>query len=63
MLKIEEEDPPMYIVTLYTRKTEKMDDGKIHQAVISNSDDGDIVKDLIDTRLNDIKNLDRVVVL
>jgi len=52
---IEEEDPPMYIVSVYTRKTEKMDDGKIHQAVITNSDDGDIVKDLIDTRLKDIK--------
>jgi len=51
----EEEDPPLYIVYVYTRKTEKMDDGKIHQAVISNSDDGDIVKDMIDTRLNDIK--------
>jgi len=45
----------MYIVSVYTRKTEKMDDGKIHQAVITNSDDGDIVKDLIDTRLKDIK--------
>jgi len=52
----EEEDPPLYIVYVYTRKTEKMDDGKIHQAVITNSDDGDIVKDLIDTRLNDIKH-------
>ena len=51
----EEEDPPLYIVYVYTRKTEKMDDGKIHQAVITNSDDGDIVKDLIDARLNDIK--------
>jgi len=50
-----EEDPPLYIVNVYTRKTEKMDDGKIHQAVITNSDDGDIVKNLIDTRLNDIK--------
>lgn len=51
----EEEDPPLYIVYVYTRKTEKMDDGKIHQAVISNSDDGDIVKDMIDERQKDIK--------
>lgn len=51
----EEEDPPLYIVYVYTRKTEKMDDGKIHQAIISNSNDGDIVKDLIDERHEEIK--------
>jgi hypothetical protein len=50
-----EEKPPMYIVYVYTRKTEKMKDGKIHQAIIPNSDDGDIVKELIDDRQKDIK--------
>jgi len=50
-----ETKPPMYIVYVYTRKTEKMKDGKIHQAIIPNSDDGDIVKELIDERQKDIK--------
>ena len=51
----DEEKPPMYTVSVYTRKTERMKDGKIHQAIIPNSDDGDIVKELIDDRQKDIK--------
>ena len=50
-----DEKPPMYIVYVYTRKTEKSKAGKIHQAILPNSPDADIVKDMIDDRLEDIK--------
>jgi len=44
-----------YKVFLYTRKTEEMDEGKIHEGIIPNSPDGDIVKKLIDDRKAEIK--------
>jgi len=44
----------IYKVFLYTRKTELMDDGKIHEGWIPNSPDGFKVQKLIDDRLAQI---------
>ena len=44
----------VYAVYIYTRKTEQTKAGKIHEALIPNSPDGDIIKHLIDKRLAEI---------
>lgn len=47
-------DQKLYFVYLYTRKTEKQKEGRIHEGFIPNSADGDIVKKLIDKRLAEV---------
>ena len=44
----------MYAVYIYTRKSEQTKAGKIHEALIPNSPDGDIIKHLIDKRQAEI---------
>ena len=44
----------VYSVYIYTRKSEQTKAGKIHQALIPNSPDGDIIKHLIDKRQAEI---------
>jgi len=51
----EDGDEKIYKVFLYTRKTELMADGKIHEGWIPNSPDGKKVQKLIDDRLSQIK--------
>lgn len=52
-VKIIEKDN-IYIVYIYTRKTELSKAGKIHSAFVPDSDDGDVVRDLIDKRRKQI---------
>jgi hypothetical protein len=44
-----------YSVSIYTRKSEQTKAGKIHEAIIPNSPDGDIIKHLIDVRQAEIE--------
>jgi len=44
----------VYAVFIYTRKSEQTKAGKIHEALIPNSPDGDIIKHLIDERQKEI---------
>jgi len=50
-----------YVVGIYTRKTERTKADMIHEGLIPDSPDGQIIKDLIDKRHKEIKNRKDVI--